>query len=200
VSIEVLDRYRALGDLPPLVSAAVEASLAAGVDQACIPEVGRLLMVLAAHHPGARLGELGTACGVGAAWLASGMNGGATLVTTELDPGRASVAARVLSERPEVRAMQGDWRLMADHGPFDLLFVDGGLVKSETSEVLALLAPGGMALFDDLTPFEAWSADMKARYPDGDPLRLAWRSTPAAVCTEIRTTPTESALLIVKTG
>jgi predicted O-methyltransferase YrrM len=200
VSIDVLERYRALGDLPPLVSAAVEASREAGVDQACIPEVGRLLTVLAAHHRGGRLGELGTACGVGAAWLASGMAGGASLVTIELDTGRAAVAARVLSDQPEVQSIQGDWKLIADHGPFGFLFVDGGLVKSETGDVLALLTPGGMAVFDDLTPFEAWSADMKARYPDGDPLRLAWRATPAAVCTEIRTTPTESALLIVKTG
>src|SRR3954471_19988626 len=62
----------------------------------CLPAAGRVLAMLAAQHPGGRLAELGTGVGVGAAWLAWGMDPTATLVTVEADPQRAAVAAEVL--------------------------------------------------------------------------------------------------------
>jgi predicted O-methyltransferase YrrM len=71
--------------------------------KACTPDVGRLLMLLAAHQPCGRICELGTACGVGAAWLASGMPGSATLVTVEIDSVRADAAASLLAA-PNVRS------------------------------------------------------------------------------------------------
>lgn len=198
VTRAVLDRYLDRGDWPPLVKAAVEAGRAIGCDQACSPEVGCLLQTLAAHRPGGRLGEIGTASGVGAAWLASGMDHLSSLVTVERDADRVAAAARVLSDCPAVTLVKGDQSLIAVHGPFDLLFVDGGLDKADTEAVLALLTPGGMAVFDDLTPEAQWSAEMRAKYPAGDPVRTAWASCPGAVSTEVLTAPTEAVLLVVR--
>ena len=41
--------------------------------QSCLPEVGRLLRVLVAGAGAGSVGEIGTGCGVGAAWLLSGL-------------------------------------------------------------------------------------------------------------------------------
>ena len=76
--------------LPPLV---VEASLVAaemgfGADggvSSCLPGVGAVLAALAASRVGGRIAEIGTAFGVGAAWLLSGMDSSASLVTVEVD-------------------------------------------------------------------------------------------------------------------
>jgi len=73
-----------------------------------LPEGRRLLAVLAA---GKRCAEVGTACGEGAAALASTAR---SLVTVELDPDRLSIAAYRLRRFPNVELLAGDWR---DHLP-----------------------------------------------------------------------------------
>ena len=66
--------YDGLTGLPPLVERAVSIAQRAGFANSCRPEQGRLLFALAA---GAQLiGETGTGCGVGLAWLASGARPG----------------------------------------------------------------------------------------------------------------------------
>ena len=56
--------------VPSLVREATARARRAGFPLSCDPAVGRLLAVLAAHLPaGARVLELGTGTGVGAAWL-----------------------------------------------------------------------------------------------------------------------------------
>ena len=144
MSREVLARYAAEPDLPPLVRRAAEASRSAGVDQACLPEAGRFLQVLAAIPEAGRLAELGTAGGIGAAWLASGMRAGSSLVTVELDPERAALAASVLSGVPGVTLLEGDWSLAAGGGPYDLVFSDGGPKREPEApaQLAHLLRPG----------------------------------------------------------
>jgi predicted O-methyltransferase YrrM len=177
-----LPRYDAAGELPPLVRAAVQASRDTGCERACIPEFGRLLRVLAAGR--ARIGETGTACGVGAAWIASGTSPGASLVTVELDERFAAAAAGVLGETAHVIA--GDWTGIRPHAPFDLLFCDHGVDKGNPEPMLELVAPGGLLVLDDLTPARA----------EGDPLRAAWAARDDATTAEVLLTQTESALLI----
>ena len=62
--------YDGLTDLPPLVGRAVGLARRLGFANSCRPEHGRLLHALAAGA--AAIGETGTGCGVGLAWLASG--------------------------------------------------------------------------------------------------------------------------------
>jgi predicted O-methyltransferase YrrM len=181
-----LPRYDAAGELPPLVLAAVQASRETGCERACIPELGRLLRVLAAGR--ARIGETGTACGVGAAWIASGMEPGASLATVELDGRFAAAAAGVLGET--ARVIAGDWTEIRAFAPFDLLFCDHGVDKANPGPMLELVVPGGLLVLDDLTPARA----------EGDPLRAAWAAREDAATAEVLLTPTESALIVSPTA
>lgn len=116
--------YTGADGLPPLVRHALAAARAHGFPFSCRPEQGRLLHTLAG---GARLriGETGTGLGVGLAWLASGAAPGVRLVSVEREPERARRAAEVFTGRSEVTVLTGDWRRIAEYGPFDLLVLDG---------------------------------------------------------------------------
>jgi len=176
----------------------VRASRTVGFEKACLPEVGRLLHVLAGMRRGIRIGESGTACGVGAAWIATAMDPGSTLVTVELDPERAAIASRLLASAPGVSVLQGDWSLLQAHGPFDLLFIDGGPAKTECEVILSLLAPRGLVVLDDLTPPEHWTTEQRREYADGDPTRTAWRDQSGCSFTDLRVTEDAAVLLVVK--
>ena len=116
--------YDAAADLPPLVERAVSLARQAGFANSCRPEHGRLLLALAA---GAEvIGETGTGCGVGLAWLVSGAQPGARLISVELNAGRAERAAQLFSGMPRVTVIAADWAEIYLHGPFDLLVLDGG--------------------------------------------------------------------------
>lgn len=113
------------GDLPPLVERAARTARHLGFAHSCRPEHGRLLYALAAGAE--RIGETGTGCGVGLAWLVSGMREGATAVSVERDPARASTSAALFAAlAPEVTVRCADWTAIAEDGPFDLLVLDGG--------------------------------------------------------------------------
>jgi predicted O-methyltransferase YrrM len=142
--------------LLPLVERAVTLARHEGFANSCRPEHGRLLFALAA---GAEvIGETGTGCGVGLAWLASGASPGARLVSVELDATRAERAAQLFSGVPQVTVIQGDWPEIYPHGPFDLL-----------------LRPGGTLVIDDLTPARHWPP----RYAGGvDEARMCWLDSP----------------------
>jgi predicted O-methyltransferase YrrM len=192
-----LPRYRDLDDYPPLVGAAVEATRALGYEKACVPDVGALLRVLAAAAT--RIGETGTACGVGAAWLASGMGDAATLVTVELDARAATAAAALLAVDRRVTVLHADAHTLRAHAPFDLLFTDGGFAKSDPGPILDLVSAGGTVMMDDLTPEHAWGEQLHAKHGEwqDDPVRAAWRATGVALA-EVQVTRDESVLLAVK--
>ena len=149
-----------------------------------IPEVHRLLAVLAA---GRRAAEIGTAYGGGAEAIASTA---VSLVTVEIDPERASAARSRLSSRSHVEVLTGDWRsLLPARGPFEVVFVDGGGEETKTDvAILDLVVRGGLLVMDDLTPCR----------PGPDPVRELWATHPAVVSTEILTTPVTAALLIAR--
>ena len=147
-----------------------------------IPEVQRLLAVLSA---GRRVAELGTAYGDGAAAIASTA---ASLVTVEIDEGRAAQARARLAGLPNVELHVGDWReFLPSRGPFDLVFLDSGDARTDPS-VVDLVAPGGLVVKDDLTP--GW----KGR----DPVREFWTTQPGFVTAEVLTTPTSSMLIAAR--
>ncbi len=72
--------HRGEAELPPLVARAVAVAEELGFELSCSPEQGRLLRVLAGGVPAdGAIGETGTGCGVGLAWLASGAAPGVRL-------------------------------------------------------------------------------------------------------------------------
>jgi predicted O-methyltransferase YrrM len=150
-----------------------------------IPEVRRLLAVLAA---GKRVAEVGTAFGLGAQALASTAR---EVVTVELDPERARLAREALAGLPNVEALEGDWaELLPPRAPFELLFMDGGgwkLDLAQAGRMLELLAPGGLAVVDDMTPGYG-----------PDPVRDFFFGNPELVAVEILTTPETAALLVTR--
>src|SRR5690606_16214784 len=128
---------------------------------ACIDEVGTLLRTLVASLPNGRIGEVGTGAGVGTAWIASALGGGASLTSVELEPRLAGAAGEVFASLANVEVVTGDWlEVMPRRAPFDLVFFDGGGQEALESEnwqtLVGLLAPGGMMVLDDLTPEELW--------------------------------------------
>ncbi|HEV7658116.1 MAG TPA: class I SAM-dependent methyltransferase [Mycobacteriales bacterium] len=165
-------------DLPPLVRTAAEAAAAAGFGESCLPEQGRLLALLAAGVGHGRIGETGTGCGVGLAWLTAGATPGAHLVSIDHDGQRAAAARAVFDGRPAdgppVRILSGDWAELSAYGPFDLLVLDGGgQGKGDRPpiEVADWLRPGGLVVLDDFTPFTTWPPVYEGR-PDAP--RLHW--------------------------
>jgi len=113
-------------DLPPLVRRAVRLAESLHFDYSCRPEQGRLLRLLAQGWTGGRIGETGTGCGVGLAWMTDATDDRTSLVSIELDQERATASARLFADHPQVRVLQGDWTQLREHGPFDLLVLDGG--------------------------------------------------------------------------
>jgi predicted O-methyltransferase YrrM len=178
-------------DLPPLVARAVSVAVAMGFENSCRPEQGRLLGLLVAGRPGAVVGEAGTGTGVGLAWLASAAAPGTRLVSVEADAARAAAAREVFADRPDVEVLHGDWRLLSEYAPFDLLVIDGGTGKEPVApdpDPVRWLAPGGAIVNDDFTPRTLWPPVVGDR-PGGDvdTARLRWLSHPDLLVTEIVT-------------
>ncbi len=187
MSLQGTDAHRDDATLPPLVVRAVAAARAHGFAFSCRPEQGRLLRVLAAGAAHS-IAETGTGCGVGLAWLASGAPPGTRLTSVERDPERARTAREVFRDHPRVEILHGDWRRVAEHGPYDLLVLDGGgQAKGDgAADPVRLLTPGGTLVVDDFTPATTWPP----RH-DGTPdhARLHWLNHPSLHSTELRLAP-----------
>lgn len=182
------------GDLPPLVERAARTAHHLGFPYSCRPEQGRLLSALAAGAR--RIGETGTGCGVGLAWLVSGMAPDATAVSVERDEVRAEASAQLFAAlEPQVRVVCADWTAIAEHGPFDLLVLDGGgqaKDDGDAADPAALLRPGGLLVIDDFTPCRG-----AAPVFDGAPdtARLHWLDHPLLRTVEVPLAPDLAVLI-----
>lgn len=190
--------YRATTEIPPLVQRAMERARALGFESSSTVEVGRLLRLLASQVRQGVVGEIGTGVGVGAAWMASGLASGVSLVTVEVDPGRAAVARDLLGDCPSATVLSGDWRAILPYGPFALLFADGGKAKQhEPDALIAAMRPGGLIVLDDLTPEEHWPPEWRGTI---DPVREFWLNDPRLVATELLVTPRSAVILATVSG
>ena len=158
-----------------------------GFERSCEPEVGLLLHALAAQHGRTRVGEIGAGAGVGTAWLASALDPGVPLFTVERDARLAAAVRGLFADDPDVYVLEADWRELEAEAPFDLLFVDAAAAKADP-DAIGLLAPGGTALLDDLTP----------GYADPDPIRELWLGHPRLAAVELTLTPQLAAILAVR--
>jgi predicted O-methyltransferase YrrM len=121
-----------------------------------IPEVQALLRALAAARD---VAEMGAAYGETAAVLAETAR---SVVTVERDPERLAVARERLAGLANVELLEGDvFEQLHGRGPFDLVFVDGGLRPVDPDRweaILALVEPGGILVKDDMSPAVRWRA------------------------------------------
>jgi predicted O-methyltransferase YrrM len=188
--------YQATSVIPALVQQATALAAELGFTASCTPEVGRLLRVLAGACRQGRIGEIGTGCGVGTAWMAGGLAPGVGLWTVEIDARRAALARCLLRGVPGVEVLTGDWQTILPHGPFALLCADARAAKVEAPEqVLAALAPGGLLVLDDLTPEDQWPPEWRGR---PDPVRVWWLNEPRLAATEIRVAPEAAVILATR--
>jgi predicted O-methyltransferase YrrM len=178
--------------VPPLVERALALTEKLGFERSCTDGVGRLLHVLAASRGRARVAEIGTGTGVGAAWIVSALAPQTPFFTVERDPDRAAAVTALFADDPNVRVLAGDWReLLPPHAPFDLVFFDAAKQdrpQEDGALVVGLLAPGAIAVLDDLTPGR----------PGPDPVRDFWLGHPGLVATEVLTAPENATILAVR--
>lgn len=187
--------YHARTHVPPLVAQALAAAERLSFAHSCIPEVGRLLQTLAGHVTGGRAGEIGTGCGVGAAWITSGLPPDVPFYTVELDPERAEAARALLAPCANVQVLQGDWKQILAHGPFTLLFADTRAKEQEPEAVLQALAPGGLLVLDDLSPEEYWPPEWQGK---PDRTREFWLNDRRLLATEVRVTASHVCILATR--
>ncbi len=179
-------------ELPSLVKVALDRAFENNFSDSCSVPTGRLLRVLAASRLNAQVGEIGIGYGAGTAWLASGLASSSTLTAVDHDENRVRVVSPAFKGIPTVKVVHGDWSVIAGYGPFDLLFIDAGPAKHEPeglSRSLSLIKPGGIAVFDDMTP---------GRTAEDDPTRRMIYSRSDFVCTEVRVREEESVILAVR--
>jgi predicted O-methyltransferase YrrM len=142
--------------------------------------VQALLRVLAS---GRDVAEMGAAFGETAAIMAETAR---SVVTVELDAERIAIARERLTGLANVELLEGDaYEQLRGRGPFGLVFADGGR-PLDWEAILALVAPGGFLVKDDLTP---------GRPVEGDEVREFLLCDPRLAATEILVTP-EMAVIV----
>lgn len=190
--------YAGRTGLPDLVVSALSVADSLGFDNSCAPEQGALLSVLARGWRGGRIGETGTGCGVGLAFMVDATDPSTSLVSVDIDQARATAAAQLFAGLQHVRVMHSDWRVLHEHGPFDLLVLDGGgkgkdpAVDAPLDPAAGWLSPGGTIVLDDFTPAGAVGA------PAHDPVRRHWLEHPLLHAVEIRLSSTLATIVGVR--
>jgi len=154
---------------PPHLAAIAAETARLGFAMACEDRTGSLLRTLAASKPGGRLLELGTGTGRSTAWLLAGMDRDARLVTVDDDPAVSAAAGAVLGGDPRLRfevADGGPWLAAQrrDGASYDLVFADAWPGKyAHLDDALAVVAPGGLYVIDDMLPQPTWPEGHQAR-------------------------------------
>ena len=182
-------------ELPEVVSRAFDVSRRAGYVSFCRNETGRLLATLAATRSGT-LAEFGTGCGVGTAWLRSGIRNGAQILTAEKDAKLAGAAAEIFVDDAQVEVLAADWSTLSDKGPFSLLFLDSGDPESVRVDAIAdLVEPGGLVVLDDFTPCASWPP---ISYQRVDTLREEWLTDDRFTAVEVMIAADASAVIATR--
>ncbi|HEY8457049.1 MAG TPA: class I SAM-dependent methyltransferase [Actinopolymorphaceae bacterium] len=182
-------------DLPDIVARAHDLSRRRGFVSSCRNETGRLLASLAASRSGT-LAESGTGCGVGSAWLRSGMREGSQLITAEHDSSLVEAVREIFAQDKAVQVLEADWKELANEGPFSLLFLDVREAKRAGPDTAAdLVEPGGVVVLDDFTPSSTWPPTFQGRV---DTTRLQWLTDPRFVTTEVMVATDASVLIATR--
>ena len=152
----------AISNRPAVLDAILAETQALGFKMASEPQTGSLLRTLAATKPHGKFLELGTGTGFGTASILSGMDADSLLESVENDAKVLAVARRHLAHDRRVTFHHEDGTAFLQRSLgrlFDFIYADTWPGKfTNLPEALALLAPGGLYLIDDLLPQPNWSA------------------------------------------
>ena len=182
-------------DLPDIVARAFDVSRKAGYVSFCRNETGRLLATLASTRGGV-LAEFGTGCGVGTAWLRSGVRPEARIISAELDPRLAVAAQEIFEDDKQVEVLSADWSTLRDKGPFSLLFLDSGEPSEVGVDSIAdLVEEGGIVVLDDFAPCEGWPP---VSYGRVDSLRESWLTDDRFTAVEVLVAPDAAAIIATR--
>jgi predicted O-methyltransferase YrrM len=182
-------------ELPGIVSRAFDVSRKAGYVSFCRNETGRLLAALAATRSGT-LAEFGTGCGVGTAWLRSGVRGETQILTAERDARLAKAAAEIFTDDAQVEVVAADWSTLRDKGPFSLLFLDAHESGGFSADgVVDLVEAGGIVVLDDFNPCESWPPVTGGRV---DVVREQWLTDERFTAAEILVAADAAVLIATK--
>jgi predicted O-methyltransferase YrrM len=182
-------------EVPEVVARAFDASRRRGYASFCRNETGRLLATLAAASSGT-VAEFGTGCGVGTAWLRSGVRAGTRILSAELDADLAGAAADIFADDERVEVLAADWSTLRDRGPFSLVFLDARDPQSSGPDAVSdLVEPGGVVVLDDFTPCESWPPVSGGRV---DVVRERWLTDGRFTAVELMVACDTSALVATK--
>jgi len=159
-----VDRYITDALIPsdPALTAALEASTAAGLPEIQVaPNQGKLLHMLARLQGARAILEIGTLGGYSTIWLGRALPKDGRLISLEVDPkhaevARANIARAGLSGVVEIRlgpAIQSLPAIAAENrGPFDLIFIDADKVSIPEyfTWSLKLSRPGTLIVVDNV--------------------------------------------------
>ena len=182
-------------ELPDVVERAFAVSRRAGYVSFCRNETGRLLATLAATR-GGTMAEFGTGCGVGTAWLRSGVRQGTQILSAELNPRLATAAQEIFVDDPQVEVLAADWSTLRNKGPYSLLFLDPSVPEDASPEAVAdLVEIGGIVVLDDFTPCQVWPPITDGRV---DILREHWLTDDRFTAVEVMVAADASALIATR--
>jgi len=158
-----VDRYFADAMLPadPALDAAQEASIAAGLPAISVsPAQGKFLQMLAQLMEARSILEIGTLGGYSTIWLARALGSGGRLITLEVEPKHAEVAAQNIARAGlesvvELRlgsALDSLPRLAQAHDVFDLIFIDADKpnIPAYFEWAVRLSRPGTLIVVDNV--------------------------------------------------
>ena len=174
-----VDRYfedRLIGEDEAL-KAARAASDSAGLPPINVaPNTGKFLMLVAAMVGARRILEIGTLGGYSTIWMARALPQDGRLITLEIDPrnakvAAANIAAAGLSALVDIRLGPAldTLPMLTDEAPFDLIFIDADKANNTAylEHALALSRPGSAIVVDNVVRYggvlDATSRDASVR-------------------------------------
>jgi predicted O-methyltransferase YrrM len=184
------------GNIPLMVRAARVAAERLEYRNSCSDATGMLLHVLASQFTGETIGEIGGGCGVGTAWIASGLTADTRLITIDNNEEAVASARSQFNDHSQVEILLGDWPAILLREPFAMLFVDIAAAKNDSvDDIIDALRPGGLAVIDDLTPLDKWPEEWQGK---PDLVRQNWLEHPRLRSVEVMVTPDSAVILATR--